>query len=153
MEYKLHLVKRLQFSVDISVSFDRVDTHVTTVKIQALSAPWELGRTLKITPAQRPLFPGVGGRDPELGQRFTRARLSTLSASPASFLWLVLLFSSLACLLSPVLPGDLPRSGPCHRLVFIQCCVSPAPVKAVTSTLPLSPRPWAVRPHILGSYV
>ena len=152
-EYKLHLIKRLQFSVDSSVSFDRVDTHVTTVKIQALSAPQELGRMLKTTPVQRPVFPGVGGRDPEPGQRLTRAHLSSLSAPLVSFLWLVLLFSSLACLLNPVLPGDLPRSCPCHRLVFIQCYASPVPVKAVASTLPLLPRPWAVRPHILGSYI
>lgn len=85
-EYKLHLIKRLQFSVDSSVSFDRVDTHVTTVKIQALSAPPELGRTLKTTPVQRPLFPGVGGRDPAPGQRLTRAHLSSLSAPLVSFL-------------------------------------------------------------------
>lgn len=153
MKHKLHLIKRLQFSADSSVSFDRVDTRVTTVKMQALSAPWELGRTLTITLVQSPLFPGVGGRDPEPGQWFTRAHLSSLSASSVSFLWLVLLFPSLADLLKPVFPGGLPRSCPCHRLVFIQRCVSSVPVRTITSTLPLLPHPWAFRPHIPGSDV
>lgn len=65
MEYKLHLIKRLQFSVDSSVSFDRVDTHVTTVKIQALSAP-RAREDVKDHPSQRPLFPGVGRQRPKL---------------------------------------------------------------------------------------